>query len=236
MADDSHLRDETRIVIIKNGPYVVHGNVPLAHKTQVVSEHGEPLTWKKDCNVETPIGEYALCRCGESKKKPFCDRTHRTIDFDGTECADTGSTADRQKQLPAGSHLVVHRDTSLCTASGFCGTRDLSFDEFVAATDNTQARLLVIGMVERCPSGALTDRVEAGEPDIEPDLPQQIAATTEITADGPIDGPLWVTGGIPIERSDHEPFETRNRVTLCNCGRSGNKPLCDGSHRCPTDL
>ncbi len=92
-------------------------------------------------------------------------------------------------------------------------------------------RSLVIAMVERCPSGSLTYRIEAAGPDIEPDLPQQIAVTTEITADGPIAGPLWLTGGIPVERSDGRPFETRNRVTLCNCGRSSNKPLCDGTHR-----
>jgi len=55
--------------------------------------------------------------------------------------------------------------------------------------------------------------------------------TTEITSDGPIAGPLWVTGGIPVLRSDGQPFEIRNRVTLCNCGHSGSKPLCDGTHR-----
>ena len=58
--------------------------------------------------------------------------------------------------------------------------------------------------------------------------------TTEITSDGPIDGPLWVTGHIPVERADGQPMETRNRVTLCNCGKSKNKPLCDGSHRANT--
>jgi len=92
-------------------------------------------------------------------------------------------------------------------------------------------RSLAIAMVERCPSGALTYKIEKGEDDIEPDFPQQIAATTEITSDGPIAGPLWVTGCIPIERSDGQPFNARNRVTLCNCGLSRNKPLCDGTHR-----
>ncbi len=86
-------------------------------------------------------------------------------------------------------------------------------------------------MIEHCPSGSLTYSIKAGEADIEPDLPEQVAVTTEITSDGPIDGPLWVTGNIPVERSDGEPLETRNRVTLCSCGCSGNKPLCDGSHR-----
>jgi len=105
----------------------------------------------------------------------------------------------------------------------------------VRATHETEVRSLVIAMVERCPSGALTYSIEPGEPDIEPDLPQQIADTIEITADGPIAGPLWVTGNITIERADGQPFEPRNRVTLCNCGLSKIKPLCDGTHRQEAD-
>ena len=116
--------------------------------------------------------------------------------------------------------------------SGFCGFENTGLPELLArASNDTQVRSLVIAMVERCPSGALTYRLSSDELTIEPDLPQQIAETTEITSDGPITGPLWVTGGIAIERSDGKPFEPRNRVTLCNCGRSGNKPLCDGTHR-----
>ena len=71
----------------------------------------------------------------------------------------------------------------------------------------------------------------AGEQDVEPDLPAQVAITTDITSEGPIEGALWVTGNIPIERADGQPLETRNRVTLCTCGRSKNMPLCDGKHR-----
>jgi CDGSH-type Zn-finger protein len=115
--------------------------------------------------------------------------------------------------------------------SGFCGFSDTGMSQLVASTDDTKVRALVMAMVERCPSGALTYRIEVDGPDIEPDLPQQVAVTTEITSTGPIAGPLWVTGGIPIERSDGQQFETRNRVTLCNCGHSGSKPLCDGTHR-----
>ena len=101
----------------------------------------------------------------------------------------------------------------------------------VSGTDDTRVRSLVMAMVERCPSGAYVYSTAEGEPDIEPDLPRQIAVTTEITSDGPIAGPLWVTGNIPIVRADGQPFETRNRVTLCSCGLSEIKPLCDGTHR-----
>lgn len=88
-----------------------------------------------------------------------------------------------------------------------------------------------MAMVERCPSGSYTYSIDEPGGDIEPDLPQQVAVTTEITSDGPIAGPLWVTGRIAIERADGQPLEPRNRVTLCRCGLSKNKPLCDGTHR-----
>ena len=219
-----------RVVVYKNGPYFVFGDVPLVRKTQVVSEYGEPLTWQGTGAVATPAAEYHLCRCGQSHNKPFCDGSHRAAGFDGTEAADEGVTADREMIIPGATRIVVKKDPDLCMNSGFCGMRGAGLGQFVAATADTKIRSLVIAMVERCPSGALTYRIEEG-PDIEPDLPQQIAVTTELTSDGPIAGPLWLTGGIPVERSDGLPFETRNRVTLCNCGRSGSKPLCDGTHR-----
>lgn len=231
MSKDTPVVKGNRIVIVKNGPYLIQGDVPLVRKTQVVSEFGEPLTWKKQTTLETPEEEYALCRCGQSGDKPFCDGTHRHIGFDGTESAHTGVTANRQITFRGGTRLIVSKDSSLCMNSGFCGTSRAALGQYVAGSHDTEARSLAIAMVERCPSGALTYHIEPDEPDIEPDLPQQIADTTEITSDGPIAGPLWVTGGIPVERSDGQPFETRNRVTLCNCGLSCSKPLCDGTHR-----
>ena len=219
-----------RIVIGKNGPYRVKAGIPLVRKTQIVSEHGEPLTWKLEARLET-AANYSLCRCGGSSNHPFCDGTHRAIGFDGTETADERPTVKRQWTLPDGTHLVVRKDDSLCMLSGFCAMEDTDIVALVAESEDTKARSLAIAMVERCPSGALTYTIEPGEPDIEPDLPVAIADTTEITSEGAIVGPLWVTGWVPIERSDGKPLETRNRVTLCNCGQSSNKPLCDGTHR-----
>lgn len=224
-----------KIVVIENGSYHVYGNVPLVHKTQVVSEYGEPLTWKKDKEYETMKGEgrafYGLSRCGHSKNKPYCDGTHQEIGFDGTETADTHTTAERQFIDNSGKGLVVKRDDSLCMLSGYCGNRQANIESLIEDTYRPRVRAEIIGMIERCPSGTYTYAMKMHEADIEPDLPVQIAVTTEITSDGPIEGPLWVTGNIPVERSDGKPFETRNRVTLCNCGHSCQKPLCDGSHR-----
>jgi CDGSH-type Zn-finger protein len=213
-----------------NGPYIVSGSIPLVSKTQVVSEYGEPLTWKIDGELAV-VESYSLCRCGQSGFKPFCDGTHRSINFDGTETAPINTIAKRQETYPGSNNIVIRFDMALCTSAGFCANRKTSIVEMATHTDDTQVRAQAIGMIEHCPSGALTYTLAEGEEDIEADLPLQIAVTTEITSEGAILGPLWVTGGIPIIRSDGQPFEIRNRVTLCNCGHSQIKPLCDGSHR-----
>jgi CDGSH-type Zn-finger protein len=45
-----------------------------------------------------------------------------------------------------------------------------------------------------------------------------------------VSGPIGFRGGIPVESSDGTTSEVRNRQTLCRCGKSQNKPFCDGSH------
>jgi CDGSH-type Zn-finger protein len=224
-----------KIIVMPDGSYHVFGNIPLVHKTQVVSENGEPLTWVKDVDYHVRNKEgkdyYNLCRCGISAEMPYCDGRHRDIGFDGAETADTDTFEARGPEILQGTRIFVKRDSSLCMQSGFCGFSDAVLEEVVTASHDAKMRALLMSMVERCPSGALTYSIEKEGADIEPDLPVQIAVTTEITSEGPIKGPLWVTGYVPVERSDGQPFETRNRVTLCNCGHSCSKPLCDGTHR-----
>lgn len=221
---------EKKIVVTEDGPYFVLGGIPLVRKVQVVSAFGEPLAWKMEGAWE--MGDcYVLCRCGNSHEKPFCDGTHCQVEFDGRETADTGPSAARQLVLPGSSAIVIRRDQSLCSQSGFCGNRFATIDQLVLQADDPVTLSQLLAMVERCPSGALTCTLEQCDQEIEPDLPAQVAVTTDFTCEGPVPGALWVTGGVPLESSSGQRYELRNRVTLCCCGRSHNKPLCDGKHR-----
>jgi CDGSH-type Zn-finger protein len=211
------MADSPEITVIPNGPLKVTGNVTLYRRHDVHSEHGEPLAWETTAHLEHDTTSF-LCRCGQSGTKPFCDNSH-TQGFNGTETA-TGTYAERSNEL-GGTGITVRDDRSICVHAGFCGTRVTNVWRQVRHTDESTVRLEVIGMVERCPSGALTYRFDGG--DVEPLLPEAIGAVD--------DGPLWVTGGITVRRSDGTEFERRNRVTLCRCGASANKPLCDGAHR-----
>ena len=202
-----------------DGPYVVSGSVPLRGKEPIVSEYGEPLTWRTG-KVTDRGAAYTLCRCGRSANKPYCDGTHVQVGFDGTETASTDTYQDRQDIYP-GTGIEVLDDRNLCVHAGFCGNRVTNVWKMADKTEDTVVRAQVMAMIERCPSGALSYEVEGDT--VEPDFPAEVSVVPN--------GPLWVTGSIPIERSDGEPVEVRNRVALCRCGHSSNKPLCDGSHK-----
>jgi CDGSH-type Zn-finger protein len=203
------------------GPLMVSGDVPLVRKTAVHSEHGEPLAWKTGDPIETR-STYVLCRCGGSANKPFCDGSHSAAGFEGADTVDGSSYAERSNEL-GGTAITVSDDRSICVHAGFCGTRVTNIWKSVAGTEESTVRLAVINMVEKCPSGALTYRFDGDEGDTEPDYATQVGVID--------DGPLWVTGAIPVTTSGGTELEPRARVTLCRCGHSANKPLCDGSHK-----
>lgn len=208
-----------QIKVAPQGPYLVTGNVPVATKTPIMSEHGEPLAWQTTAGAET--GEkFGLCRCGGSSKKPFCDGTHARTEWDGTENTAEGTYAERANSI-GGEGVEIFDDRPTCVHAGFCGNQVTNVWKMAAETGDSRVRAQAMAMIERCPSGALTYAVDGDV--IEPDLPAAIGVIPN--------GPFWVTGGIEVTRADGTKLETRNRVTLCRCGHSASKPLCDGSHK-----
>ena len=65
---------------------------------------------------------------------------------------------------------------------------------------------------------------KAIEPEFEPSI-----GLVEDPQEG-VMGPIWVRGGILVDSASGTTYEIRNRVTLCRCGKSSNKPFCDSSH------
>jgi CDGSH-type Zn-finger protein len=162
---------------------------------------------------------YYLCRCGKSADKPFCDGSHAFELFDGAETASDNSF-DERVETYVGVGITIRKDGELCQHAQFCKFAETNWFELIPETGDTSRRSQLVAMIERCPSGALAYEIEGER--IEAPLRSEIAAV--------VDGPLFVSGEIPIERSDGKFLETRNRVVLCRCGGSDNKPLCDGSH------
>lgn len=59
--------DETIVVTCTDGPLLVRG--PM----KIIDSDGQPIPQRR--------GTIALCRCGVSTIKPFCDGTHKLVNF-----------------------------------------------------------------------------------------------------------------------------------------------------------
>lgn len=213
-----------RIKVTRDGPYVVHGGVPLSRQIIVSDANGDPVGWRE--GEPYPAGEtYALCRCGQSATWPFCDGSHHRVHFDGSETASHEPYVDQAAETQ-GPALRLTDVPILCANAGFC-TRGGGTWDLTDRSADPEARRTAIEQARNCPSGRLVAWENDG-PAIEPELEPSIGVT-----ENPLTGArgaLWVRGGIPIEAADGTVYEVRNRVTLCGCGTSGNKPFCDGCH------
>jgi CDGSH-type Zn-finger protein len=213
-----------KVKVTKNGPYLVSGGVYLSEQSMCVDTDGQCHGWKE--GKKYPIQEnYALCRCGHSRNKPFCDGTHTNIKFDGTEDTNHSPYLEQASEIN-GPGLKLTDAEDLCATARFCHRAGGTW-KLTQQSNDPDARQKAIDEACDCPSGRLVVWDKEGkaiEPDFEPSI-----GLIEDTQVGKM-GPLWVRGGIPIESADGTTYEVRNRVTLCRCGKSSKHPFCDGRH------
>lgn len=220
-----YMNDKMKIKICENGPYTVYGGVPLMDQILVPDAEGLSTHWFK--GKDYPLQEeYDLCRCGHSKNKPFCDQTHNEIFFDGTETASREPFEKQAEPKTKGPELELTEVVALCSLARFCDRAGGVWDNTLAS-DDPKAMKIAMEEVGNCPAGRLVLRDKTGNP-IEPEFEPSIGLVLDTVVSEL--GPIWVRGGIPIESSDGTNYEIRNRVTLCRCGKSTNKPFCDGRH------
>jgi CDGSH-type Zn-finger protein len=168
-----------------------------------------------------PAREVALCRCGGSAKKPFCDGTHAKIGFSDRNTADP---AGNRRVAFSGKDVTIFDNRAICAHAGFCtdGLKSVFRMHAEPWIDPDGAALAeVIATIEKCPSGALSyakNGVEAQPPRREP----MVTVTS--------DGPYAVTGGIELAGVPFGEGASKEHYTLCRCGASKNKPFCDGTH------
>lgn len=215
-----------KIRITENGPYVVSGGLGLAKEIIVADENGDSKSYKRGPEYACP-DEYALCRCGKSKNKPFCDGAHKKINFDGSETASFEKISDHCEMIN-GPDLDLQDMPKLCARARFCHDQKGDVWGNTEQSDDPRLKKEAIRQACLCPSGRLVARDKISGKEIELDLEQEIGLVED--PQKKVSGPVWVKGGVKIESAAGQKYETRNRVTLCRCGKSANKPFCNGCH------
>ncbi len=195
-----------KISMIKNGPYKVEG------LQKFTNSRGEAIAIK-------PV--IILCRCGASQNKPFCDGSHARIGF--TDEKNENRVPDI-KDTYMGNSMTIHDNRGICSHAGFCtdnlpGVFRSGIEPWI---DPDEADIEEIKRVIRmCPSGALS-------------YTEHDTEITEFHDSSEIhiakNGPYYVRGGIELSDGDLGDGASQEHYTLCRCGKSGNKPRCDGSH------
>jgi CDGSH-type Zn-finger protein/truncated hemoglobin YjbI len=175
--------------------------------------------------------QMALCRCGASASKPFCDGSHVDAGFRDAKSPDR--IADRRDTY-VGQQLTVLDNRGICQHSGLCtdrlaGVFDAGGEPFVHPSGGRMDE--IIRAVRDCPSGALSYAIDGVEARDDVDHHGRRAPAIEVTRDGP----YRITGAIALREPSGEPVArnagaSAEHYALCRCGQSQNKPFCSGMH------
>ncbi len=201
-----------KIAFTPNGPYYLMHDMQAAPVPNLRRASGEACA---------TVRGVALCRCGASKNKPFCDGTHSAIGFSGRNTADPGKD---KRESYAGKRITILDNRAICAHAGFC-TDELKsvfrqHDEPWIDPDGAEAEE-IIATIRKCPSGALSYAIDGVEAEA-PERPPMVTVTDN--------GPYAVTGGVELMGVKFGQGASTEHYTLCRCGASKNKPFCDGSH------
>ncbi|NIP39651.1 MAG: hypothetical protein GWO07_15260 [Candidatus Dadabacteria bacterium] len=198
--------DKMTIDIMEDGPFIVD-NLDVLENSK-----GEKIESKK---------KIALCRCGASGNKPFCDGTHSKIGFTGKREAKVKLNKEKEYE---GKDISVFFNLALCYHAKECVNGLPSvFDKDAKPWINPQGSDTesIISTIKKCPSGALSYKL--GDKQV-----RDFGLNEKITIEK--DGPYRVSGNIELKiEQDLEP-SSKEHFALCRCGASKNKPYCDGSH------
>lgn len=200
----------SKITPREDGPLVVQG-VP-----SLKAEGGQ-------IDPDKPV--YALCRCGASQNKPFCDGAHAKVGF----TSDNGDARIRNAPVRytgevEGKQVTISYTPVLCGHIAACQALhkqvfDPSKNPWIQPENGTLDGILSV--IKACPSGALRVSVD-GEDEHHIDSDQ---VSIKVAKDGP-----YVVKNIALEAEFNGAGASEKEYILCRCGQSKNKPFCDGSH------
>lgn len=140
--------------ILLNGPIMLHGVTDIVQQF-IMPDHNGTSTAYQEGNTYTAKDPVALCRCGMSKNKPFCDGSHKKIDpseIDLTETA-TFQPELNSSEMIQGPERSLSDDEKFCAFARFCDAGQRIWNE--VQLEGEKAKALTLQIAHHCPGGRL---------------------------------------------------------------------------------
>ena len=188
--------EKYRIVIADGGPYLVYGQPPLVQQFIMPNGEGEIWYFKEGAHYSTKDEPTALCRCGYSKNKPYCDGSHEHADWDPALTASTRPLLEDAEQID-GPEITLTDNEKYCAFARFCDAKGRVWN--LAEEEEQEAAELTIREANHCPAGRLSawkDDKAPVEPHFDPGLGLLEDPLLRISS------ALWVRGCFPVQRPD----------------------------------
>ena len=214
------------ITATEKGPYLVYGRPPLAEQFIMPNENNESWYFQEGRHFSTEAEPTALCRCGASRRKPYCDGSHEKAMWDPTLTAQSESLLDKAEVIEGGT-LEMTDNPKYCVFARFCHPEGDAWT-LTEQSSAPEARRMAIREASMCPGGRLTAWDKSSGKPFEFRFEPSLGLIEDVTIGS--SGGLWIRGGIALRRETGKTYEIRNRVVVCRCGQSANKPYCDGTH------